>query len=56
MSLREELVDYFPEEEVEELFSGCCMLYDVVGVLREIRNSWAEVKLRRIYVLQLLSC
>ena len=31
MSLREELVDYFPEEEVEELFSGCCMLYDVVG-------------------------
>ena len=31
MSLREELEGYFPEDEVEELFSGCCMLYDVIG-------------------------
>jgi len=31
MSAREELENYFPAEEVEDLFSGCCMLYDAAG-------------------------
>lgn len=31
MSVREELENYFPSDEVEELFAGCCSLYDALG-------------------------